>query len=367
MACHSTHEFLIAIMTVQNSDCMLRFGYADFDAGRAAQTPPTQCPVKGCSAQLVPTSFGKTKDRPRLLPWCPAHGLRLHTGTFAYWNGPGRENEARLRNFIVRPKLVEAIALAAGMKAESHRLGYEMSEDAVSWNLFVSLAEAGRLREAVRYLTGRELHAEPELYLWGRPIKEGEWAVYAPLRAMHDRLEPDIHTFVTEPDIMLVAERQMIVCIEAKFGSGNPLAHDKEVNEGEKPVSRDGLVERYLRPGTERFVQADRIGTAPRSQLLRNVVFASGMANGGQWHVVNLVAASLAGKNTRDKSYDDPTPEITGYLQPAYGDCFTYRTWEGLYANCIFGDPALAGVADYLRSKSAHYRRAFELSSAATS
>jgi hypothetical protein len=26
------------------------------------------------------------------------------------------------------------------------------------------------------------------------------------------------------------------------------------------------------------------------------------------------------------------------YLHPDYKRCFTYRTWEGLYANCIAGD-----------------------------
>lgn len=348
-------------MVSETSDCLSRFGYADFDMERALENPPTRCPVRGCSAQLLQAPFGKTKDGPRFLPWCPAHGLRLHTGTFAYWNGPGRESEARLRNFMARPTLAESIALAPGMKVESHRLGYEMSEDAVSWNVFVSLAEAGKLRAAASYLTGRELREEPQLYLWGREIREGASTLYPPLQAVRDKLEPDIHTFVTEPDIMLVAENEMVVCIEAKFGSANPLAHEKAVKDGEKPVSRDGLVERYLRPGSERFVQADRIGAAPRSQLLRNVVFASEMANGCQWHVVNLVAASLAGKNSRDKSYDDPTTEIAGYLQPDYRHCFTYRTWEGLYANCVVGDPALAGLADYLRTKSAHYRRAFEL------
>jgi hypothetical protein len=82
--------------------------------------------VRCCGADLVPVPFGKTQ-------WCPEHGLRLHTKTFVYWNGPGREDDARLRNFMVRPELARAIALGKGMKAESHRLGYEMSEDALSW------------------------------------------------------------------------------------------------------------------------------------------------------------------------------------------------------------------------------------------
>ena len=49
------------------------------------------------------------------------------------------------------------------MKVESHRLGYEMSEDALSWNVFVSLSVAGKLRQTAEFLTGRKLLAEPLL------------------------------------------------------------------------------------------------------------------------------------------------------------------------------------------------------------
>src|SRR3954454_1151135 len=97
---------------------------------------------------FVRVRFVTARTRPRFLPCCPEHALRLHTATFAYWNGPDRELDARRRNFIVRDDLVRSIALRKGMKVESHRLGYEMSEDALSWNVFVSLAEARRLRAA---------------------------------------------------------------------------------------------------------------------------------------------------------------------------------------------------------------------------
>jgi len=65
---------------------------------------------------------------------------------------------------------ISSSALPKGMKAEAHRLGYEMSEDALSWNVFASLAVAGRLREAAQYLTGRPLRSKPSPYLWGRHI-----------------------------------------------------------------------------------------------------------------------------------------------------------------------------------------------------
>jgi hypothetical protein len=354
-------------MTIDTSDCLLRFGHADFDPDRLAQTPPSQCPVRGCGADLLPVRFGKSKEGPRYRQWCQEHGLRLHTKTFAYWNGPGREDDARLRNVMVRPELARAVALGKGMKAESHRLGYEMSEDALSWNVFVSLADAGKLRAATKYLTGRELRSEPRLYLWGRPVAaDADHSLYGPLQQVRYALEPDIHTYVTEPDIMLIADGEMLVSIEAKFGSGNPLAHEGTVKRGEKPITAAGLLERYLgtrtSEHTRRIVQLKHIGPTPCTQLLRNVVFAAEMAGDTPWHVVNLVAESLKGRTDKHKSFDNPTEEVVGYLHSDYNHCFTYRTWEGLYANCIAGDPKLAEVGGYLRGKSAHYFPAFTLS-----
>jgi hypothetical protein len=103
----------------------------------------------------------------RTMPWCREHGIRIHSDTFVYWNGPGRDEEARLRNFIIRHDLVRAVALPKGMKVEAHRLGYEMSEDALSWNVFESRATAGKPREATHFLTGRSIGSTPRLYSGG--------------------------------------------------------------------------------------------------------------------------------------------------------------------------------------------------------
>ena len=278
------------------SDCFRPFGWKDFDPARLDKKFH-RCPVQGCSATLlrVPYDDGST-------PWCPEHGIRLHSGTFVYWNGNGLDNEARLRNFMVRSDLVRAIALPKGMKAEAHRLGHEMSEDALSWNVFVSLAVAGRLREAAQYLTGQPLRSEPSLYLWGRhiPVRGGDFAVYPELLRVRGVLEKGIRKFLTEPDIMLIAPNEMLICIEAKFGSGNALAHDGPVVAGEKPTTREGLLKRYLTPSAyaKRSVRADLIGKRFHSQLFRNIVFACEMAGDLPWHVVNLVS------NTQPKRKD---------------------------------------------------------------
>jgi hypothetical protein len=317
---------------------------------------------------VVEVPYGSQQSGSRVKWWCPEHGLRLHSNTFVYWNGRQRLDEARLRNFIVDQDLVRAIALPKGMKVEAHRLGYEMSEDALSWNVFVSIARAGKLREAAQLLTGRSLRREPHLYLWGHRIDDpdGQHKLHEGLGEVRDRLEPDIHPFVTEPDIMLVAEGEMLICIEAKFGSGNPLAYNSKPTEGEKPTSRDGLLARYLGNRTSdrtrrRIIQGD-IGPTLRTQLFRNVVFASEIAGDMPWHVVNLVSSTQGvGPDDKYKSYADPTSEVRGYLHPDFTHCFTFRTWEGLHAGLIDGAPALAPLNQYLRSKSAHYRPAFRL------
>jgi hypothetical protein len=283
-----------------------------------------------------------------------------------YWNNDGQE-DARLRNFIVEQELATKLPLKRGVKAEAHRLGYEMSEDALSWNVFVNLALSGRLKHASEFLTGRSISAEPTLYLWGNRIDlmGGEFATYPPLKKVREYLEAGINGFGTEPDIMLVVEGEILICIEAKFGSGNPLAHEGQVEDGEKPVSRAGLLARYLvaadktrRQGT---IRPDQIGYRLHSQLFRNIVFASEMAE-AEWHVVNLVSRTQQNKQDSSRcSFGDPTDDILGYLSPDSQSCFTYRTWEDLYAAVIRESPELAELGVYLRGKSAHYRPAFDL------
>jgi hypothetical protein len=345
---------------MEAAGCNAFLGHRDFDVARRKQG---LCPVLGCESRLADVQF-----RGRPMPWCRKHGIRLHSGTFVYYNDEQSADDARLQNFIVRKDLAGAIALAKGMKAESHRLGYEMSEDALSWNVFVSLAAAKRLRLAAEFLTGRHCHREPDLYLWGRRVDESAvgHGAYEPLLRVRARLEPDIRPFVTEPDIMLVAEGEMLICIEAKFGSANPLSYDAELKLGEKPTSIAGLIERYLSDRTtartRATVRSAQVKDRVHSQLLRNVVFANEMAVEIPWHVVNLVSSTQAkGRDDARKSFEDPTPDVCLYLAPPAQHCFTFRTWEALYETVVRGVPELAQLDMYFHAKSAHFGQAFDL------
>lgn len=183
---------------------------------------------------------------------------------------------------------------------------------------------------------------------------------------MRAALESGIARFGTEPDVMLVVKGEMVICIEAKFGSGNPLAYDGDEREGEKPASRAGLLEKYLGASTTvRTKTAMRpANMAPRlhSQLFRNVVFASEMTE-KDWHVVNLVSRTQHQdkKDSARSSFADPTDDVRSYLSPDSQACFTYRTWEDLYAALVKDTPELEQLGLYLRGKSAHYRPAFNL------
>jgi hypothetical protein len=334
------------------------------------------CPVRDCSPEPVKVLYGRQEDRKGAPEehtkfWCPIHGIRLHAGTFVYWNGPGTQEQSQLRNFIVKTALAKDIAMEPGAKAESYRLGYEMSEDALSWNVFVSLAVAGRLKDAGEWLTGRSLSAEPELYLWGKRIdpndvKNNEQGTYEALQRVRDNLEKGIKHFVTEPDIMLVVKDEIVTCIEAKFGSGNSLAHEGKIKDGEKPASRVDLLARYLgsakRDRTKTVIRPEHMAQRLHGQLFRNVVFASEMAD-KDWHVVNLVSR----KQHRDRkesagaSFTDPTDDVRSYLAPEAKSCFTYRTWEDLYAEIVRNKVELAELDRYMRDMSAHYRPAFDL------
>lgn len=348
------------------SQCSDSFGYNDFDTDRVKPGYPAGCPVKACSTRLLRIPFGKRS--PAL--FCPKHGIRLHADTFVYWNGADKKarNTASLRNFQIRPDLTTKIALNSKEKAESHRLGFEMSEDALSWNVFVALAEAQKLGEVVTFLTGYNVDKEPSLYLWGQLVDLGgvKHQGFEPLDRVRATLEKDILRFTTEPDIMLVVDSKLIVCIEAKFGSGNPLAYESTVQPGDKPTGRQALFSRYLDGAgktTQGIIDRRQIDEVFNSQLFRNVVFASEMADGADWHVVNLVSKTQwsSDKKSKHSSYDDPATRVQRYLRKDVRDRFTYRTWEDLYSSVIKPNIQLKGLDEYMRSKSAHFHRAFAL------
>jgi hypothetical protein len=65
----------------------------------------------------------------------------------------------------------EALRGVIAGKRETHRLGNENSEDALSWNVFVGFLALDALTEAFETLAGTPAKSEIELYLWGHRIR----------------------------------------------------------------------------------------------------------------------------------------------------------------------------------------------------
>jgi hypothetical protein len=349
------------------SSCDATFTYHDFNTQRY---PWISCPVACCTSTLEKTGFGKSTQI-----YCPEHGIRLHSNSFVYFNGTTKPDSirARLRNFVFAREFVSSHVLNSSEKAETHRLGYEASEDALSWNVFAALMIAGKLRDVAIWLTGRTIGEEPKLYMWGSQVDllSGTSAPFNPLGCVRKVLEPHITNYFTEPDIMLVVPGKLVISIEAKFTSGNPMTTATRTNSGEKPKSRDGLISCYLDgsepwPEEARCLNRERIPPEVPSQLFRNVVFGARMAEfegaQAQWHVVNLISSTRwrDRKTSGGYSFEDPTALMEEFLAEE-GTRFSFRTWEGLYKTIVKDNPALTELSSYMERKSAHFVRAFDL------
>ena len=170
-----------------------------------------RCCIRDCKELLPKLRRGQKPC------FCPNHGISMSAKpTYIY-----RDTE---RNFIIGKDIPRSMS-----KVENWRLGFETSEDAVSWNVFVSLYALNGLAEAFEKLTGTIPIGEPELYLWGNRIDAecNPWTSLDEVRAM---LEEGL-AIPTEPDIILRVPEQAIVLIEAKFGSSNPrLARSHLIN-----------------------------------------------------------------------------------------------------------------------------------------
>lgn len=340
---------------------------AYFDARNFA--PPTGvrggCPVSGCAARL-----GEVDSQWGTMPLCPAHGIRIHakTRTFAYYNGPDPNSKraAALRNILFERDHFKTYFLGNAAKAETHRICHENSEDALTWNVCARLARGGALSRLLSTFTTPSSENEPELYLWGLPVRFDDSSppsLFAPLAGARSIFEADIKKFLTEPDIMLYMPGQVLVLVEAKFTSGNALAATSEVQDiaGEKPKSREGVLRRYSATALPR---GSLLLPPPSghfySQLYRNLAFAIYMASelGVRWSLVNLVCEGQLRQREAAHAFEDPTPFIHSLLPEDSRGQFHYYSWERLYADLVANATDLRDLADYMYNKSASGVRA---------
>jgi hypothetical protein len=242
-----------------------------------------------------------------------------------------------LENFIVGRELVDKLT----NKAETWRLGNENSEDALSFNVFRSLQEAGLLLDASRSLTALDLDGEPELIVWGHRLGATMAQPVPEIKAALDKLEGTVGQ-QTEPDVILRVPGWGWIFIEAKLTSPTSTYRGRK----EKLETWNA---RYAK--TKLFSAAALAAAKPETfpeQLLRNVAVAHAVAAGEHVAVIALVREVYA-------------PKVTGWAANYIADVGVITrvaTWEQLYA-LTEGQDALAGLRGYLADKSVNLRPAF--------
>lgn len=289
-----------------------------------------QCCINGCEERL------ERRHRGQRPSYCPKHGISMSTKpTYVY-------KDAK-RNFIVGRDILRQVS-----KVESWRLGFETSEDAVSWNVFVGLYVLEGLADAFEKLTGETAKGDPELYLWGNrvDVELGWWTRLTEVRA---EIEKDL-AIPTEPDIILRVPGQAIVLIEAKFGSPNGTMAGKRGRFGsvtkflDRYTCEDGAIDPLNRKWI--FEQQDE---GILEQLCRNAIFAQRLASGCEKpFVINLVR--------RAAQNDEQL-----FRQHLSGNAvhFHVRTWEDLYRlPVIQTEPALL-LCRYFENKTLNLWPAF--------
>ena len=246
------------------------------------------------------------------------------------------------RNFIVDRGLLDTTK-----KTESWRLGNETSEDALSWNVFVGLMRLGLLGAAVQVLSGVSVDREPHLYLWGNEIREREMRDWSLLGTIREQLEPGFR-IQTEPDVALHVPGQLLVLVEAKFGSRN-CTLDK------KKYERVGqFLEVYVAPegGADPLDRGWIMKQPPGKifeQLCRLAVLGSWMRKADERIViVNLVRQTELAANP---------PAFGSHLVVGGPVKFEARAWEQLIP--LANGARNQTLARYLEKKSYCLRPAF--------
>jgi hypothetical protein len=171
---------------------------------RSTNSADAPCPFKGHDHHRLPWRAGGYRK-----------GTDFHGDPpVSFRVSPTYVLEHERDNFIVGHNLLGQLE----GKAETWRLDNENSEDALSFNVFRSLQEAGALAAAVRLLAGIDVTEEPELVVWGRRLGPASTHLVPELQAALAELEPWPGQ-KTEPDVILRVPGWGWIFIEAKLAS----------------------------------------------------------------------------------------------------------------------------------------------------
>jgi hypothetical protein len=330
-------------------DHPLPYGVRDLDPDvvRHPSDPDRlRCFVRGCQHFLRRPKRGIAGEA------CPDHGIYCHvSNTYSY-------QDVR-RNIIASPNLFAERIVGHPFKFESDRLNLERSEDALSWNVFRSLQEAGCLAQAAKFLVGEDHPDEPDLYLWGICVTNDAFEPWDLLVAARERFENNlpVERPLTEPDIALHLPGKYLMLIEAKFTSPNTF-YERGPRKDKQSLTLDELLEIYQ---DESLTILDFRAAQSRSriayQLWRNMVFA-------EWMSMRDNSATKAYHVSLVRSgYErDSAEEFAQLLVDSHRERFCRRTWEGLVGSVDYGRDPSQTLGPYMEHKTERLQKAFKFS-----
>lgn len=298
----------------------LPYGVPDLDPGVVAHPDDpdrVRCYIRGCQHFVRrPTRYARGEE-------CPDHGIYCH---YSRYGATYSYRDVR-RNIIASPDLFAQRIVGHPFKYESHRLGSENSEDALSWNVFRSLQEAGLLAGVVKLMTGEDHPQEPDLYLWGIRVSDDSFKPWDLLIAARERFESNLPVKrpLTEPDIALHLPGKYLVLIEAKFTSPNPF-YERGPRKDAQSLTLDELLEIYW-DSSLRILDLAEASSADHLhyQLWRNMVFAEWMAR------VDGATTNAYHVNLLRVQHVEPTaPKFLGLIRPSAIQHFQQVAWEPL-------------------------------------
>jgi hypothetical protein len=144
---------------------------------------------------------------------CPTHHLAVHStpGGFTYVY----DHDHFWRNLLWKD-IDDRLRLEGILRGKREsRMGHEHSEDAVTWSVFRFFERHRCLSPAIKEICPCP-DEEPQVIFWATD----NGALWEPLRRCSDDI-PEKTFARSEPDLMLLWERKLLVVIEAKFRSPN--------------------------------------------------------------------------------------------------------------------------------------------------
>ena len=326
----------------------LPYGVQELDSQVCVDLGPPKrirCFVRACNRMLrPPTTRGGGEV-------CPEHGIRCHSsGTYSY-------ADVR-RNLIADADLFATRVVGHPFKHETHRFNQENSEDALTWNVFRSLQNAGCLQKVANLVTGLDTNEEPQLFLWGLRSTGDTFEPWDLLIAARQRFENNLPVKrpLTEPDIALYLPGRYLLLIEAKFTSANPF-YANGARKDATSLTKDELIDIYWDQALTTLDRSKaRAAERVHYQLWRNLVFAEWMAG-----IRKDATPAFLGSLTRRGQEQESCREFGLLLNEGYRNRFNHISWEGLLATCLGGSPSLETLAAYMKSKTTKLKAAFDL------